>query len=124
MAEQKPKEQLKDRDRVVVQLYGPGSDAIGPDKPIEGILISMKEGKAYVLPDGRKTINMYDEKFVTKAPDVPDTTMVIEEAMLTYLRAKYSAQGPSDIFNPVKTSKLECIDYLTKHTRAVAGGKL
>lgn len=103
-------EQLKERDRVLVKV-----DTVAGDKPIEGLLISIKDGKAYVLPDGRKTINMYDAAFVTKASDIKSEAASIVTGMLYFLKGYFTQEGKADLFSPVRASKLECVEYLIKN---------
>jgi hypothetical protein len=78
----------------------------------DGILISTKDDKAYLLLDGKKSIVMVQKDAVTRAP-ASNTKNGIILAMLGFLKAYYSSQKLT-LFNPVLSAKMECVEYLIK----------
>ena len=107
---------LKDRDRVIV-FHPPmegtvGDMAMGPQEEARGILISIKDDKAYILPDGMKTIKVWPLSQVSKEAGVEDKMKAIIVTILTFLADYYIQQGRSEEFSPVGRAKLECVNYL------------
>lgn len=114
MAEQL-KEQFKDRDRVIVFTTAENEGVRYVELTVEearGILISIKDDKAYVLPDGMKTIKVWPLDQIVKEPAAENRVQGIIVAVLTFLADYYVQQGRDEAFSPVGKAKLECINYL------------
>jgi hypothetical protein len=113
-------QQLKDRDRVIAfkAVEVGGETSFTPAEEARGILISVKDDKAYILPDGMKTIKVWPLAAVQKEPEekVASASALIL-GMLTFLRGYYSARKPEEGFRPGQNTKIECIDYLIKQER-------
>lgn len=97
--------ELRDRDKIIYRQTGGMGSA-------EGILVSTKDDKAYVLLDGKKSIIMVQKSEITKAPS-SNTQNGIIMAMLGFLKDYYSSQKLT-LFNPTLSAKMECVEYLLK----------